>query len=721
MIKNYIIKETLGKGAYGIVYKVQKKGTSDTYVIKQISLEGLTEKEKEEVKQEAFILSSIKSDFVVKYYDSFLDNDNINIVMEYCDGGDLNEFILEKKNNGILLEEKIIWKLFLKITIGLADIHKMKILHRDLKTLNIFLKHGLEVKIGDLGVAKVLLKNSFAQTVIGTPYYLSPEICQEKPYNDKSDVWALGCILYELCTFKHPFEANHQVGLISKILNKKPEPINSSYSKELNNLIFMLLDKNSKSRPSCVEILNNNMVINKVKEFGLFDYVKKINRSRNNSNKNKTRKTIDFNSINISKKFYSKQNSKDNIYSDNIIKFDIKNKRKHYSPIDISNNIKNGNIKFKNILHKKKSPEEIKINLIKIVNINNQKQNYIDNNNHNKNDNDFKYNNYFVNKTENDECNEKSLISKKYAKLYKQDRSEMINKKKSSQVQIIFKSSNESHKQNNIIEPKKKFILNSNKSNEIIIQNSKYENNKNDIKSNKYKYKFIKNDNNHKNIVPIKIKKISDSHKEIDEDISIAKSDIFSNSFKKIIINKRGSTPEINRNKKINIVISNKKIIPSLNKVSLLSRKDDNYSIEVGLFNNKKNENFSIVSSLEKNILNENTITSSFQMFNNNLPKINKRNNNDNKLITNECEYLDDDTIRKNKRCKSYLNPRINNDKNKIIIEHSNHNFKGEEKNIKYLIERKEINPKNNLLKKNEKFKSYLPLVSKDFQLEEKV
>ena len=719
MIKNYIIQETLGKGAYGIVYKVQKKGTSVIYVIKQISLEGLTEKEKEEVKQEAFILSSIKSDFVVKYYDSFLEDDNINIVMEYCDGGDLSEFILEKKNNGVLLEEKIIWKLFLKITIGLADIHKMKILHRDLKTLNIFLKHGLEVKIGDLGVAKVLLKNSFAQTVIGTPYYLSPEICQEKPYNDKSDVWALGCILYELCTFKHPFEASHQGGLIMKILNNKPEPINSYYSKELSNLVFMLLDKNSKSRPSCVEILNNNMVINKVKEFGLYDYVKKINSSRNNSNKNKTRKTIDFHSINISNKIYSKQYSKDNIYNDKIIKFDIKNKLKHYSPIDLSNNSKNGNIKFKNIKHKKKSPEEIKINLIKIVNINNQKKSYIDNSIHNKNDNDSKYNNYFVNKTEADENNEKSLISKKYAKIYKQDRAELLNKKKSSQVQIIFKSPNESPKPNNIIEPKKRFILNYNKSNEIIIQNSKYENNKNDNKSNKYKYKFIKNENKHKNIVPIKIRKISDSHKEIDDDISIAKSDIFSNSIKKIIINKKGSTPEINRNKKINIVISNKKIIPSLNKISLLSRKDDSYSIEVGLYNNKKNENFSIVSSLEKNILNEeNTIASSFQIFNNNLPKINKRNNNENKLITNECEYIDDDSIRKNKRCKSYLNPRINNDKK--VIEHSNHRFKGEEKKIKYIIERnekKEINPKNNLIKKSEKFNSYLPLVSKDFQL----
>jgi NIMA (never in mitosis gene a)-related kinase len=244
MIKDYIIKETLGKGSYGIVYKVEKKNTNNIYVIKQISLHGLSNKEKDEVNQEAEILRKINSDFVVKYYTSFKDKDKINIVMEYCDGGDLNDFIKEKKEIGKLLEEDLVWEIFIKITIGLSDIHKMKILHRDLKTLNIFLKKNMEIKIGDLGVAKILLKNSFAKTVIGTPYYLSPEICQEKPYNDKSDVWALGCILYELCTFNHPFDARSQGALILKILNNKPEPIDNYYSRDLNNLINLLLDKN---------------------------------------------------------------------------------------------------------------------------------------------------------------------------------------------------------------------------------------------------------------------------------------------------------------------------------------------------------------------------------------------------------------------------------------------------------------------------------------------
>ena len=94
--------------------------------------------------------------------------------------------------------------------LGLAYIHKKKILHRDIKSMNMFLSKGENIRIGDLGVAKVLQENvNFARTMVGTPYYLSPEMCEEKPYNDKSDIWALGCVLYELCTFKHPFEAKN--------------------------------------------------------------------------------------------------------------------------------------------------------------------------------------------------------------------------------------------------------------------------------------------------------------------------------------------------------------------------------------------------------------------------------------------------------------------------------------------------------------------------------
>ena len=276
MIKDYIIKERLGVGAFGIVYKVLKQTNNNIYVIKQVPLFGLSPKQISDVKLEAKILSSIKSIYIVRYYDSFEEDNYLNIVMEYCDGGDLNQFIEKNKELNKLLEEDLIWKFFIKITIGLATLHKSKILHRDLKSLNIFLTKELDIKIGDFGVAKILTQTGFAKTIIGTPYYLSPELCDEQPYNDKSDVWALGCILYELCTFNHPFNAKCQASLILKILQNNPEPISKDYSENLQHLIYLILDKNYKTRPSCSDILNMQFVIEKAKSLGLFEKIKCI-------------------------------------------------------------------------------------------------------------------------------------------------------------------------------------------------------------------------------------------------------------------------------------------------------------------------------------------------------------------------------------------------------------------------------------------------------------
>ena len=294
MIKDYIIKERLGIGASGVVYKVLKKSNNNTYVIKQIPLIGLTLQQINDAKLEARILSSVKSNYIVRYFESFEEKNNLNIVMEFCDGGDLSQFITKNKKTKYLLKEDLIWIIFLKITIGLATLHKAKILHRDLKTLNIFMTKNLGIKIGDFGVAKFLTKNVFAKTIIGTPYYLSPELCDEKPYNDKSDVWALGCILYELSTYRHPFNAKCQASLVLKILQSQPAPIHKYYSENLQKLINLLLDKNYLTRPSCYEILNLPYVIEKAKKFKLYEKIKllypqrKLNKKNNYNYSNRT-------------------------------------------------------------------------------------------------------------------------------------------------------------------------------------------------------------------------------------------------------------------------------------------------------------------------------------------------------------------------------------------------------------------------------------------------
>lgn len=151
---------------------------------------------------------------------------------------------------------------------SLEYIHGRKVLHRDLKSQNIFLTGNNTVKLGDFGISKVLENtNGAAMTVVGTPYYMSPEVCQNHPYTFKSDVWALGCVLYELCTLKHAFSADNLLGLVYKIVQDKYDPIPSIYSKDLQNLINLLLNKNATERPSVAQILQMPIVRSKMQEF----------------------------------------------------------------------------------------------------------------------------------------------------------------------------------------------------------------------------------------------------------------------------------------------------------------------------------------------------------------------------------------------------------------------------------------------------------------------
>ena len=140
---------------------------------------------------------------IVAYRDSFLarNRESLCIVMTYCDGGDLgNQITQAAKRRRPFTEAKVLhW--FVQMALGLHYMHANRVLHRDLKTQNIFLLGNGRLVLGDLGISKVLEGTlDFAQTCIGTPYYMSPEIFKNKPYNHKSDIWALGCVLYECAT-----------------------------------------------------------------------------------------------------------------------------------------------------------------------------------------------------------------------------------------------------------------------------------------------------------------------------------------------------------------------------------------------------------------------------------------------------------------------------------------------------------------------------------------
>jgi NIMA (never in mitosis gene a)-related kinase len=129
-------------------------------------------------------------------------------------GGDLAKKIEEHKQQKRKMEEQHILSMFAQMVSAMKHVHSHRILHRDLKSGNVFLMSNGFVKIGDFGIAKELSETAgFAETIVGTPYYLSPEIVQAQEYNYKTDVWSLGVILYEMCCLKPPFNASNIAAL----------------------------------------------------------------------------------------------------------------------------------------------------------------------------------------------------------------------------------------------------------------------------------------------------------------------------------------------------------------------------------------------------------------------------------------------------------------------------------------------------------------------------
>ncbi|CAO2611611.1 Serine/threonine-protein kinase Nek5, partial [Lemmus lemmus] len=241
----------IGEGTYGKVYLAKHKTESNQCVIKEIDFT----KEKEASKKEVVLLAQMRHPNIVTFFGSFQENSRLFIVMEYCDGGDLMQRI--RRQRGVLFSEDQILCWFVQISLGLKHIHDRKILHRDIKSQNIFLsKNGMVAKLGDFGTARTLNDSmELAQTCAGTPYYLSPEICRNRPYNNKTDIWSLGCVLYELCTLKHPFESNNLHHLVLKICQGRVAPISPHFSPDLQSLIPQLFKVCPQDRPSISSLL----------------------------------------------------------------------------------------------------------------------------------------------------------------------------------------------------------------------------------------------------------------------------------------------------------------------------------------------------------------------------------------------------------------------------------------------------------------------------------
>ncbi|XP_070804797.1 serine/threonine-protein kinase Nek2 [Pituophis catenifer annectens] len=272
--EDYEVLFTIGAGSYGRCQKVRRKADGKVLVWKELDYGSMTESEKQMLVSEVNLLRELKHPNIVHYYDRIIDRTNttLYIVMEYCEGGDLATLIAKCTKERHYLDEAFVLRVLTQLTLALKECHRRSdgghtVLHRDLKPANIFLDSKKNVKLGDFGLARILHHDtSFAKTFVGTPYYMSPEQINRMSYNEKSDIWSLGCLLYELCALSPPFTAFNQKELAEKIREGKFRRIPYRYSEQLNELITKMLNLKDYCRPSVEEILQNPLIVDLVSE-----------------------------------------------------------------------------------------------------------------------------------------------------------------------------------------------------------------------------------------------------------------------------------------------------------------------------------------------------------------------------------------------------------------------------------------------------------------------
>ncbi|KAL4481423.1 hypothetical protein ABPG72_010576 [Tetrahymena utriculariae] len=252
---------------YQIIKKIYSTNTEDRVVLlvekdsKQYAMKRLNLDEDNQKQQVIFnevkVLENLVHPNIIKYYETFQYEQKLCIVMEYAEGGDLKKRVTEKQHKKELFDESQIWNMFSQICLAVKYLHDNKILHRDLKILNVFICNNGLIKLGDFGVSKQLEnKDILTSTHVGTAYYLSPEQCNQNSYNHKVDIWMLGCLLYELCTLDKPFKSDNLLGLIKQITQNDPAPISDNYSSTMVQLVQVMMQKEPEMRPDINQIIS---------------------------------------------------------------------------------------------------------------------------------------------------------------------------------------------------------------------------------------------------------------------------------------------------------------------------------------------------------------------------------------------------------------------------------------------------------------------------------
>ena len=275
-MNGFQILNKIGEGSFSTVLKVQRKKDGIIYALKRVKFAKLSDKEKSNALNEIRILASINNKNIISYKEAFFDeNDSsLDIVMEYADKGDLFQLITEHKKTKTHFSEEEIWSTLIQLLNGLKSLHELNILHRDLKSANVFLFKGGIVKLGDLNVSKITRKG-MGYTQTGTPYYASPEVWKDKPYDSKSDIWSLGCVIYEMCALNPPFRAQSMDDLFKKVIRGYYPDISNRYSKDLSEILKLMIQIEVGARPSCDELLKMPIIKKRIEFFNNKNNVEK--------------------------------------------------------------------------------------------------------------------------------------------------------------------------------------------------------------------------------------------------------------------------------------------------------------------------------------------------------------------------------------------------------------------------------------------------------------
>ena len=276
ILSKYEIIQEMGRGAFSTVYKIKSKSDNTIYCLKKINIKKTPDR-----KNEVNILSKLNHPNLVKYISSYEDEEGIYIIMEFCIYGDLYSLLHIVKKKKVYVNEEIIWDIAYQCLLGLEYLHSNQIIHRDIKLLNIFMSKNKIVKIGDMGMSKILDKKEMKLSRVGTPLFLAPELIKKEKYDFKADIWSLGCSIYHLAKTIPPFNDENLVKLGQAIINDNPPKLPECYSEELGNFINKLMTKNKKHRPTAAEALE--LIPSKIKD--KFENENNLNKKNINNNK----------------------------------------------------------------------------------------------------------------------------------------------------------------------------------------------------------------------------------------------------------------------------------------------------------------------------------------------------------------------------------------------------------------------------------------------------